>query len=312
MTDEKLLFGTRIKQYRLDLSLSQESFCEGICSLRQYRRIESNDNDPSLYTLNLLSNKYNFDFNSLYKICQWENGDYNLALMNSLNYAIVSNDVSLLEHLLDDIESTNLERSNSEIVKCYYYGKAILNKNNDEGLNYALKGIHLECPSFDNTVESLKKAHVYSNVGHCLINYIALCEKRKGNIEVSKMFFEYLLYEIQTLINSDFSFYQSNTFLSNFYPKIVVNYCNILIDEACFTKALCILDEALALLFKKGNMRYIENLLWCKYKCGFHSKKYQEAEEVYSQLVSFCKMTDNQSFLTKIEEWRNSHIKKDN
>ncbi len=60
--------GELLKALRQEKGWSQEEACEGICSKKTYSRWETNENVPTLFYFQALSNHFNCDLQAFYKI----------------------------------------------------------------------------------------------------------------------------------------------------------------------------------------------------------------------------------------------------
>lgn len=292
-------FGDALHDFRINLGMSQADFSEGICSDRQYKRLESNESEPSANTLNMLSNKFNIDFNNLYRFYLYKENRNSKEIIDKLNKAVIENDFSTINEICFLLEN-NKEKNKGEIYMYYCYAKALTCGDNDLGASFAIKGIKQESPYFDGTISSLTRGHLFSNVSYALLNYLAIYNRLIEQGEKSQQFYLYMLNSLENRIENDTFFYQSQTFLFNFYPKMVYNYCLLLWDLNKVPSALTQVNKSISLLSSHGSCKYLHYLLWCKCQSLYLNNQIKEAREEYSKLKCFCNIIDEEDYITTL------------
>lgn len=294
-------FGDALRDFRVSLGLSQFEFSNGICSDRQYKRIETNLSEPSAYTLNMFSNKYNIDFNNIYKFYLYESKRESYEIEENLNRAIIEDNDAEIQNICCFLEN-NIEKNKGEVFMHYCYGKALINTKNEQGLSYAIKGIKQEAPKFDGSFSSLKGSHLFSNVSYGLLNYIAISERLSQHSENSEKLFLFMIKNFEERIETDSFFYQSQTFAFSFYPKMIYNYCLLLWEKKEYEKAIFQIDKSVDLLTKHGSSRYLHFLLWSRCQSFYYNNQITEARNEYNRLVVYCDITNNRNYLNQINE----------
>ena len=139
-----LIFHEMLKQIRKKEGYTQEKLSDGICSLRQYKRIEAGLSVPSAYMLDLLSYKLNLDLNHIYRLCSQYNHTELYRIKMELNTALSNNDDAALQSLLDEAKKYEAFYD-CDFRMIVQYVLAILNRHDIEtGIQHAMDGLYIE------------------------------------------------------------------------------------------------------------------------------------------------------------------------
>lgn len=291
---QKLTFCDILKNIRKQEGYTQEKLSDGICSLRQYKRIEAGLSFPSAYILDLLSYKLNLDLNHIYRLCSQYNHAELYHIKMQLNTALSNNDDATLQCLLDEAQKYEKFYDN-DFRMIINYVLAILNRHDlTNGIRYALDGLHIENPGF-----TLENPQIHTNTGLSLMNYLALCHKKTGNFSDSKKIFEYLISKVELYKNIGANFYESSTYVNSFYPKVLSSYITLLISESDYTRALTMADEGLSFLTSHNCIKYTYLLLWHKVVVHYLLADYKEATHTFIQMRSICELLNKTSYLSE-------------
>ncbi|WP_033164668.1 helix-turn-helix transcriptional regulator [Clostridium sp. KNHs205] len=216
-------FGIFLRELRESRSLTREQLAKGICTPKQIYRIEKGEFEPSLYLLNQLSIKFNMDLNEYFKMYFSVNTVIGYEGIQAINNAISLGDRELLKNLVEKYEK-HKDFTKGENLQHILYGKAICaayEKNYMNSLNYCLKGIMIEEPSF--TLDSITKS-TYSNVGLSIINFMSTNYMSLKREDIANKILLDLLYVLETnILPSPYPMYQASQFAKKFYQSILAN-----------------------------------------------------------------------------------------
>lgn len=291
--EQGLTFCDILKSIRKKEGYTQEKLSDGICSLRQYKRIEAGLSVPSAYMLDLLSYKLNLDLNHIYRLCSQHNHAELYRIKMELNTALSNNDDTTLRHLLEEAQKHEKFYDNDfRMIVCYV--RAILNRHDSEtGIQYAMDGLYIENPKF-----TLENPQIHTNTGLSLMNYLALCHKKAGNSSDSKKIFEYLISKVELYKKIGANFYESSTYVNSFYPKVLSSYIALTISEKDYSKALTLADEGLSFLTSHNCIKYTYLLLWHKVVVHCLLADCNEATHTFIQLCSICELLGKTTYLS--------------
>ncbi|MBR5994422.1 MAG: helix-turn-helix transcriptional regulator [Lachnospiraceae bacterium] len=290
------LFGRKLRSIRKELCQTQERFCDGICSLRQYKRIESGTNEPTLFVLDSLSSKYNLDFFTIYKKTERSNSDNDFSFINEMNDAIDLQDVKRIEELISKY-SDSFDSMGLYSKMLWYYGKSLCEEDTDISIDYAITGLRYELPDNPGNHESFLQVKVYSNIGLCLLNRIAFNYIKKENYSLAILIYKHIIQCIESLLSFSSKLYQSTKFIFEFYPSVISNLCVLLLSDGNLEEALVYVNKGIEYLCKMNNSKQLHILLWRKYKILAAMGDIEAADEVYNSFRVICELFNQKEYL---------------
>lgn len=294
-------FGVFLRELRESRNLTREQLAKDICTPKQIYRIEKGDFEPSLYLLNQLSIKFNMDLNEYFKMYFSVNTIVGYEGVQAINNAIAIGDKELQRSLIEKYEK-HKDFSKGENLQHILYSKALCaihEKNHTSSLNYCLKGIMVENPSF--TLESITKC-TYSNVGlsiiNCMsINYIAL--KRE---DIADKILSDLIYILETkILPSPYPMYQASQFAKKMYQNTLYNYSCLLVNNSDYENAEKFIEKGIDYSIQENYMRFLPGLMFLKFKLLYKQEQYDKAKEFYDQTICLYKITKQFKVLEDLE-----------
>lgn len=283
-----------LRKIRVDYGYTQEEAADGVCSLRNYKRIESGDTIPTAYVLNALSNKFNYDFGALFGVFN-TGGNAVFKWKKAISRAIANKDADLMERLIN--ESEQIPESRFVLMTRYYVKGLLLYMNNsslDEIVECLEKGLRIENNHF-----KINEIEIKSNEGLSILNAYAVCLGKMGKKADSKAIFEYLINRIRTIIDTSGLFYESSSFISSLYPKCLGGYIDILISEGNIAQGEKEIDSAIAVFAERYDMRYMHLVLWKKVEIQCLSNDYEGAKKTFDHMSFLCEILNNKDFLDR-------------
>jgi hypothetical protein len=282
-------------------NMSREEIAQNICTSKQIYRIEKGESEPSIYLLHQLSFKFKLDLNEYYKMYFTSNTIVGLEGVKSINAAIETGDVELLKSLIKKFDKLD-DFKKGKNLQYIYYGKALcsalLDENYNLSLDYCLKAIKIECPSFnlDNISQNM-----YSNVGIALLNcisqnYYSLNEYTIG----MKVLFELLVVLEKYVINSPYPMFNASQFSKKIYQVVLCNISAHLLNNGEIQEALNYVEKGISFSIKEYNMRFLPDLFLMKCKILYNEKRYDEAKEYYDQTAYLYKITKKENKLSEL------------
>ena len=294
-------FGIFLRELRESRSLTREQLAKGICTPKQIYRIEKGEFEPSLYLLNQLSIKFNMDLNEYFKMYFSVNTVIGYEGIQSLNNAIALGDMELLKSLVEKYEK-HKDFAKGENLQHVLYGKAICaayEKNYTNSLNYCLKGIMVEDPSF--TLDSIRK-NTYSNVGLSIINFMSNNYMSLKREDIANKILLDLLYVLETnILPAPYPMYQASQFAKMFYQGILFNFSYLLFNIADYVNAEKYIEKGIDYSIQENYMRFLPSLMFMKFKLLYKQEQYDKAKEFYDQTICLYKITKQFKVLEDLE-----------
>ena len=295
-------FGNLLQELRIKYHMSREKLAQNICTPKQIYRIEKGDSEPSIYLLHQLSIKFNLDLNEYYKMHFTCNTLVGLEGIKSINSAIESKDMPLLNSLIKKYEKLD-DFKKGENLQHIYYGKALcfalLDNDYKTSLTYCYKGIQIECPEFN--IDKVSET-MYSNVGISLLNCMSLNYFAMNEYDNGMKVLTGLLVVLETfVIDSPYPLFKTSLFSKKAYQLVLYNIGVNLFDHGEIKQAQIYINKGIAYSLKEYNLRHLPNLIFMKFKILYYEQKYEEASEYYNHSLALYKITNNKTALAELE-----------
>lgn len=300
-------FGVFLRELRESRNLTREQLAKDICTPKQIYRIEKGDFEPSLYLLNQLSIKFNMDLNEYFKMYFSVNTIIGFEGIQALNDAIAKRDTALIKSLTEKYEK-HKDFSKGENLQHIYYAKAICaayEDNYTSSLNYCLKGIIIENPSFSlNTITD----STYSNVGLSIISCMGLDYISLNREDIGlKILFD-LLYVLENyVLSSPYPMYQASQFSKKIYQNTLNNLSYQLLNEEKYEKAEELIEKGIDFSIQENSLRFLPGLFFMKFKLLYKQGHFEKAKEIYTQMRCLYTITKQ----TMVLEDMDNSIKED-
>lgn len=295
-------FGELLKEVRISNNMTLEQLSDGICSIRQLSRIESGNNNPSVYILHNISKKLNIDLQEYYRIYFTSKSFLAHNLKSQLSLLILNSDLDELKKLLTKIENMD-EFQEGENRQYVLYGKAICSTHfyNDyyQSNVYCFEGLSIEDPNFSIDLIQNK---LYSNVGLTMINLLASNYNSMGEKEKGFNIIESLFSILDNFIfKTTLTMYQSMDFEKRLYQSTSYNLSVLYMNKTQFDKSLEYVEKGILFSKEKNYMRFFPELLAQKsrllFKMGFKDNSYS----LFNDCLSFYRMFRKKKDIEKLE-----------
>lgn len=294
-------FGIFLRELREARSLTREQLAKGICTPKQIYRIEKGEFEPSLYLLNQLSIKFNMDLNEYFKMHFSTNTVIGYEGIQAINNAMAVGDIELIKSLVEKYEKHKdfIKGANLQHI---LYGKAIYatsEKNYTTSLNYCLKAIMVEDPTF--TLDSIKKC-TYSNVGLSIINCMSTNYMSLKREDIANKILLDLLYVLETnILPAPYPMYQASQFVKKFYQSILNNLSFISLNNGDYVNAEKFIEKGIDYSIQENYMRFLPGLMFMKFKLLYKLEQYDKAKDFYNQTICLYKITKQFKVLEDLE-----------
>lgn len=288
--------GETIQQKRLELGLTQEELCAGLCDPSTLSRIENGRQAPSRNLLNALLERLGLPTDRYYTILTSSEAEAD-ALRSEIDDNIVRFQQSLGKERhrarLDALERLNKLESilgdNDNITRQYILAKRVaLGKKTgpyslDAGLDMLLKAIRLTVPRFDS--ETLG-GRLYSLDEAEIISQIAGTYSRAEQHEKAAGIFYQLLTYMQ-------EHYQNVTHPSRHLAPAALSYARELCLMGHYRDALEVAEQGQKTCLDYGYCQSLPDLLALMAECRYAMGDKEPSRALYCQAYYLFKETGN-------------------
>lgn len=275
-------FGSLLKELRKMLNMTQSDACKDICSLRQYVRIEKNISDPSMYLVQLLSHRFNYDLLSYYKLLYCDRTLQANTYKSEADNLIKTGAFEELLILIKKIENLS-EFQHGENLQCIFYYKALYSYHakNDYNLavTHCINGLHVE-DSMITRNNFIGK--ISSNVGLSLLNILACYLYKLNKADEAINIWSRILIDIEKKMSVNFSYYQSSIeFVKQLYISTSYNIGIQKTRSEDYQSAIEYFDKGIHFATQYNCLYYLTNIVRQKMRVLYTLKRYDEARKSY-------------------------------
>lgn len=278
---QNFLLGEFIRQRRLDLGLTQEEVCNGICEPITLSRIENGKQTPSRSRINAILQR--------------------LDLPDDRYYALLSKDELEIEALEKEIVACNATRQQEECLKkltqleklsrpddhltqqFILRSKALLGSINgqystDEQIELLMRAIQLTVPSF--SLDEIE-GHLYTKDEIKIINQIANVYSDSGNNKKAADIFYQLLKYVR-------KHYQETITSTGILPLILYNYARVLDLCGRYEEGAQLALEGKDACIKYGHFQLLSGCIEIYAECNHFLGNDAESTKAYRQAYYIC------------------------
>lgn len=288
--------GELLYELRTMCKLTQAEASEGVCTVRQYGRLEKGEYYPRMDILNGLSRKFNINLYNYFEFyfsnesvtaikCKVE---FNRILENSLIGELPAIINELKEHLDFSI------RENCQIllfvkgVYAFYFEEDF-----EKSANLCMEALNLDEKGIVNVKKN--KHLLYNNIELAALNCLGSCfgalDKNDEAIEI----FSSMREVIETRINEFDDIKLVSPYEKKIYELVLYNLASSYMLKFMFEPALEMTEKGIRFSILHNHIQFLPNLLVRKFELLCMSKEREKAEEVYKTVFELLKLvnTDN-------------------
>lgn len=277
---QNFFLGDYIRQRRLELGLTQEQVCEGICEPITLSRIENGKQTPSRVRINAILQRLDLPDDCYYALLT-----KNELEIEALEKEIVAcNATGRAEEGFKQIEKLKAFAEGEPLIQQFIIRSRLLLEQMEkryteqEEIEILTQAIRLTVPDF-NTEEIEKKLYTRDEIK--IINQIANAYSCAGNQKKAADIFYQLLKYIRKHIKEAIT-------SAGVLPMILYNYARVLdlagryeegIEYALETKEVCI---------KYGHYQYLPRCIEIYGECCYFLGRIEESKKAYRQAYYIC------------------------
>ncbi len=251
--------GEIIRQRRLELNLTQEELCQGICEPCTMSRIETGVQNPTRSKLDALMQRLGLPGKKYYALMSQHELEIE-ELKTKIIAANVQKDYDMSLNLLEQLESIvdpedHIQHQFAIRTKalCGHKVNGILTPYSPaERIDLLLQAIRLTVPSFD--IEEIN-THLYSVNDIKIINQLATSYFDNGEVDIALDIY----YQLMKYLKKRGGVFFDNIVLS---PLITCNYARALFLNGRYQEAIKIADYGLQDCIRYGKTEKLPSLLY--------------------------------------------------
>ena len=280
--------GKTIEYLRKLRKLTQQQLAKGICTREYIRKLEGGYSQPTLYILDLLSQRLQEDIYNYHLLVEKHNNIETHIKIQEINGILENENYELLEKTIAAYEELESFKE-AESLQVIYYSKALcsyyLRENYDEAMNYCIMGLKVYKNDFD--IENWR-SFIYSKIELKLINCIASCQCCKNNTENGiKIFYELFDYLDTYVSGTLYSIRAVGNFHVTLYTQVAYNLSNHLSKQEKYKDALKLINQAITISLKTKFMGMYPYLLEKKFQLLYMLNDYESSKFYYERTLIY-------------------------
>ncbi len=280
--------GKTIEYLRKLRKLTQQQLAKGICTREYIRKLEGGYNQPTIYILDLLSQRLQEDIYNYHLLVEKHNNIETHIKVQEINDILGAENYELLEktvHMYENLESFK----EGEALQIVYYSKALcdyyLRQNYNGAIDYCIMGLKVYKNDFD--IENWSD-FLYSKIELKLINSIASCQCYNNNIDKGiKLFYELFDYLDKYVSGTLYSIRAVGNFHVTLYTQVAYNLSTHLSRQEKFSEGLELIDKAIKISLKTKFMGMYPYLLEKKFQLLYMLKDYENSKIYYEKALVY-------------------------
>ena len=288
---EQIFLGDVIKRRRLELNLTQEQLCQGICEPITVSRLENGKHTPSYHRINALLERLDLPADRYYALLNKNESD-----IEALRKRIVACNLRF-EHSLGDekvqarTEALQVHKELEAIIdkddmanrQLILRSRVIIGKEDgpyslEEQNALLLEAIHLTCPSFDlndisrglYTTDEIKIISHLASVNYYAENYLAA-------VDIWGQLYKYIHKHFQCMPPT-----------RSHLNMILFNYATALYKISQYQKALEIAEEGRRVCLDYGHYECLPGMLEVMADCHRCLGDSEKSKKFYYQTYYLC------------------------
>lgn len=280
---QNFFLGDYIKQKRLDLGLTQEQLCEGICEPITLSRLENGKQTPSRNRINALLQRMGLPDDRYFALLS-----KNELEMEALQKEIVACNVT--ERVAEGFEKLAqfeaLAAPDDQIAQQFALRSRVLLGRLEgryapmEQISLLMQAIRLTVPRFDlENIESF----LYTKDEITIINQIGLAYSDDGqNKKAAEIYYQLLRYVRK-------HFKETITSIG-MLPLVLYNYARVLDLCGRYEEGAALAKEGQDACIQYGHYRFLPNCLEIEAECRHFMGDEETSKELYYQSYYLCKI----------------------
>jgi len=292
----EVFLGDMIKRRRMELGLTQEELCEGICEPITISRLENGKQTPTRNRINAILERLDLPADRYYALLSKNETEMEalqkeiVALNVRFEQAVGKEKQEIRETALREHQRlADLAGEDDKLTRQFLLRSRIILEKEDgryspeEQRKILLEAIRLTCPKFD--LESIGR-WVYTTDEIKIINQIATTyaeeKAHTSAITVYSQLFSYMD-----------KHYRNSPMIRKHTAMVALNYAIQLDALKQFSKAIEIAEEGCEICLDYGHYLSLPGLLEVKAECFHFLGEEEKSKDLYFQAYYLCKAVRN-------------------
>lgn len=292
---QEVFLGDMIKRRRMELGLTQEELCEGICEPITISRLENGKQTPTRNRINAILERLDLPADRYYALLsknELEIETLQKELNACLNRFVQSNEdkkKAVWKQGMDALRKLEAaaDKEDMLIQQFLLRSRVILGKENgpylpSEEREILMEAMKLTCPQFNP--EEIKKC-LYTSNEVKIINQLAITYSNEGNrleaIGILRQLYKYLL-----------KHYSNNPSLRKLVTTVALNYATFLDGIKQYQKAIEIAEAGRKMCLDYRYYHSLSGLLEVQAECYYFLGEEEKSKDMYYQAYYLCKAVE--------------------
>ena len=298
---KNFFLGEYIKQRRLDLGLTQEQLCEGICEPMTLSRLENGRQTPGRNRINAILQRLGLPDDRYFALLSKHELEMEALQKEIVGYNSTHQAEEGFEKLRQLEQIADPEDS---IVQQFILRSRVLLGRLDkrcspqEQIDLLMQAIRLTVPRF--TLEKIE-SFLYSMEEIKIISHIGSCYADDGQNEKAADIYHQLLRYVQM-------HFQETVTSVGLLPMVLFNYACVLFQCGRYREAADSAKEGREACIKYGHYQHLPGCLETEAECRYYMGDHEKSAELYHQAYYLCKVIGYQVGLQIVKKEAKEHL----
>lgn len=288
-------FGELLEHLRISNQMTQQQAAEGVCTIRQYSRLEKGESNPRVDILYGLSNKFHTNLYEYYNIHFCHESFEAYQCISDFNEILKLQHFKSLSKIIKRMDSlSEFKTGENYQTLCYAVSLSLFYNEKDyiKAIDHCYKGLGIT--SYQELIKVSEKKKVYSNIELCLLNsigcnYGAMSEFDKAN----KIFL--ILVDSIDYQNEILPFFSKYTikFTHKIYESTIYNLSTSYLRNHEIEKAKLYMEKGISYCIKENNMYFLPQLYELKSFIYYDLNEISEAKDCMEKALTLYTITNS-------------------
>ncbi len=286
-------FGELLYELRKMCKLTQGEVSAGVCTIRQYGRLEKGECYPRMDVLNGLSRKFNINLYNYFELYFSNESAASIKYKVEFNKILETNSIEALPLIIEELKK-NLDLTIKENCQMLLYAEALHTFNFEKDFEKTI-GLCMEAMNIgiEDKIHVKKNNYLlYNNIELSIWNCLGSCYGALDKHEEAIEIFVSMKEVLENRISEFDTIKLVSVYEKKIYELVLYNLGSSYMLKSNLEPALELTEKGINFSIAHNNIRFLPSLLMRKFELLCMTNKMGEAEEVHNTILELLKLVN--------------------
>lgn len=273
--------------------LTQGEVSDGICTIRQYCRLEKGEYYPRINILNGLSKKFNINLHNYFELYFSNESVASIKCKLEFNKILENNLAEELPMIIEEFKK-HLDFTIKENCQMILYARALhsfyFDRNFEQTIELCMEALNLDKK---DKIDIKKNDNLlYNNIELSIWNCLGSCYGALDKNEEAIQIFSSMKEVIESRINGFDDIKLVSIYEKKIYELVLYNLASSYMLESMLAPALELTEKGIMFSITHNNIRFLPNLMIRKFELLCMLNEMKKAEEVHRTTIELLKLVN--------------------